>query len=645
MISSGAQSTTAKIVVVFSMLFIVTGVVMLGFGEWTGAFSIYDDWGGLTTLSISKAEFTSNKMPFYQGDVWVLHVTPYGMAQNFEGRTVSETITPSEMTDAGASKEPTDNLKIDLVSSLQECQYPILKDAEQPVGYENIRTDNHIYTITSKRWAVEQGCDESEIISHCGANAYAGGAIKTSGWFTKDDCWCVVFNKVTTAVDTNIPITPKMHTVTQFAVTVDGVTEFATFDSLREFGIPESGPLPERGEGDAVAYVVWQGYTPKSSCVYADSEDSDSLIHDISNYVAVQRYEDNQWHLIDKSNYLNYKTEKSSTMMNVLDESGRALEEWEYDALEDNIYDYARMTTLSLSQKDNVFDGITKVFGQTHDAVITQNLKENVALPNYVLYVKADYLKVHQPTDVKPRIETGYPKFVGHQTDTDVGKVYVKAKNIGTERGELTFSVDCEYPFYSVTYPQYKVVAPGDTSIVSFSISNKGSVIERVEDYCTVRVANKFGFEVNKKILVAVDPNQICTPNKKECGWGANLNEIVTCNTQGTGYLSETTDCAPMICKYKDEGQTPYCTVKDDDDEDDKEMCNTAEDCDDDNWLTVDKCDKSFVGDIFGGKGVCTHLDLTPIIIVVGLVFGTVALVLFALLAFAIVSWVKSKKK
>ena len=124
MISSGAQSTTAKIVVVFSMLFIVTGVVMLGFGEWTGAFSIYDEstWAGMTTLSISKAEFTSNKMPFYQGDVWVLHVTPQGMAQNFEGRTVSETITPSEMTDAGASAEPTDNLKIDLVSSLQECQ-------------------------------------------------------------------------------------------------------------------------------------------------------------------------------------------------------------------------------------------------------------------------------------------------------------------------------------------------------------------------------------------------------------------------------------------------------------------------------------------------------------------------------------------
>lgn len=68
------------------------------------------------------------------------------------------------------------------------------------------------------------------------------------------------------------------------------------------------------------------------------------------------------------------------------------------------------------------------------------------------------------------------------------------------------------------------------------------------------------------------------------------------------------------------------------------DTCDSANDCDDDNWVTVDKCDKSFVGSIFGGKGLCTHLDMTPIIIVLSLIFVTIIVIVLIMILILIFS-------
>ncbi len=72
-----------------------------------------------------------------------------------------------------------------------------------------------------------------------------------------------------------------------------------------------------------------------------------------------------------------------------------------------------------------------------------------------------------------------------------------------------------------------------------------------------------FSMEDNRKVLITAKPNQICTPGEGECGWGANLNKIVICNAQGTGYITST-DCTHMnmVCMWKNEGTVPYCRMQ-----------------------------------------------------------------------------------
>ena len=48
------------------------------------------------------------------------------------------------------------------------------------------------------------------------------------------------------------------------------------------------------------------------------------------------------------------------------------------------------------------------------------------------------------------------------------------------------------------------------------------------------------------------------------------------------------------------------------------DTCDSVNDCQDDKWWTIDKCDKSIVSDLIGGKGICSHFNISGILAVLG---------------------------
>lgn len=665
------QGTGAKIAVVMAMLFLILTVGVMAFGEWTGMFSMFPVMGaiggGATTLSLDKAQFTDSSSIF-SGNVWILHITPGGQSQDFVGRTVTETITPDEMNNAGAGVSPESNLRIGLNVLSQHCVYPIQEDDENPPGYDDPRYDNHVYFNKQDRWNTIGLCAPGEIDDKCGNKPYCtGGSVCWRTWLgTQDcDCWAFWLEPLTVAVDVNIAAIPKIRTITQFSIEKDGILKTRVFDTDRENGRADEGFLPE-GTND-LAYVTWTGYNTIGSCTYADAEHGS--IYDIGSYYAFKRGDSGQWHLSEKSKYNNYKNIKSSILTSFNTRYGLKVSESVYDDIEDEMDTIAQATSLAVANKGYLFGGVQSDDKGTYDAMIIQPLKSLAYLPNYVLYIKADWLKIDAHTNVEPRITN--VEFVKQGDETQVGKVIVTGKNDGNDNGELVFSIDCEYPFEKLTDVQRRYVIAGKEETVTFSIGLSTGITKEICRYCTVEVANKWDIREPELVEVCTSPNEWCTPTQKYCGLGSDSNSIVTCNSYGTGYLdSPKTDCGTGTCTYRNGGTEPYCrepvTCLVDSDCDDGnpntrdrcidtflgkkcentpvDTCMSDDDCNDDTVWTVDSCKRTFIQKQLGQPGFCNRFDILPIVAILLTLIALVAMGLFIALILGIAVMLKRKQ-
>jgi len=653
------QGTGAKLVVVACMLFIFLGVSIMAFGEWTGWFSMFPAMGaiggGATTLSLTKTQFTdSSSIPVFSGDdVWILHITPSGQGQDFVGKTVTKTITPDEMSNKGANEQPESNLKISLNSVVQNCVYSIQEDNENPPGYDDVRYDNHVYVGYEDRWSTMGKCSPSEIDDKCGNKPFCtGGSVCWMSWLGEDcDCWAYWLEPYTVAIDANIASIPKIRTITEFGIEKDGIYKDRIFDTDRENGKSDEGFLPE-GTND-LAYVTWTGYNAIGSCTYADAEHGS--IYDIGSYYGFKNKFDNKWHIGEKSKYQNYKNVKASILTSLKDKYGTSVGEQVYDDMQEDMLTLGKAGLLATSNKDNVFGGVQADSKGKYDAMIIQPLKSLSFLPNYVLYIKADWLKIDTNTDVEPVITD--VKFNLQGDETKVGTIAVTAKNSGTDNGELTYSVECNYPFERLTDIQRRYVNTQSEKTATFSIGLSTGITKKICRTCTVEVVNKWDVKDTEQIEVCTSPNEWCIPGQKYCGLGSDSNAIVTCNSDGTNYLdSPKVNCGTSTCTYKDGGVVPYCRepamcIKDSDCDDNNpntrdkcidaffggkkcenipiNVCTADSDCADDLWYTIDTCDKSRIGDLIGGKGVCKNFDVLPILVILILFIVLIAMSLF----------------
>jgi len=497
------EERTAVILLLFGLLFIGYGLSQLGVLKQTL-------FQGFTTLSISKAKFTS-KDPFFNGKAWVVTIAPGGMAQHLYG-----TFTPEEIYEK-SGKRPLKKFTLDITYHKQVAEYPIRIDY----------TSEPLYSLSYHEWTCFWTPSGSDAQAHCGYDWKYAGKYSGAPWDPVSHiCFCIAEHKE--ASHMGYLDNPDVHWKVTFKLCIEGEgCVEKTFDSKNEI----SGKI-----GD-IAYVTW------------DFSGIRRALPSKEPYKAI--YRKGNWYLISTAKYNQYLSAytsykgfiKAHLISGSMDSSRR-------DTLYENIITVNEMVKNVLNTPVTFGDIINK--GSVYSAYVEYPLKDIAQVPVFTLYIKADELGIYQPV---PNVRiVDWSRSVQFKTG-ETGYAWVQIRNDGDERGTVDVWIAGCDPITMKGPTVTRIINPNSETIVYIPVISSAKT--KFTKTCTIYVKERVTERLlTAKVSVTVSPQQICTPGVKRCSpLEPGLIEI--CNSEGTGWIEYRRCPSGYTCTY--ESGQPVC--------------------------------------------------------------------------------------
>jgi len=382
---------------------------------------------------------------------------------------------------------------------------------------------------------------------------------------------------------------------TTFDINIGGLTESVVLTPTKTSAMSSDGRVN----------VAWTGNTVSGmNCPDPDRND-----------IGIVRYQ-NAWRTTDLSN-LEYYSMTHKTQLDTCFNNARNEQDATICIMNANL-----AARSALAEKKFTFASVDaqttahpEAYGITGDGAVILSLNKLLQFPQYTLIVDADTLNIVKPV--------GMPKIVSAKGSTlmtgQTGHISTTIKNVGTGTGSFAVSVACDSPFSYTGSAYYLTLEPQE--IDSRLLPIKGECNSDISKTCTVTVydRNNPSKRDTRTVSMGCSPIVICSTGEIRC-----LGEIEQKCIAGTHWENTGTDNCRDI-------PSPPAT------------CQVDADCDDGNFLTLDKCEGIKIAGIDTGVDKkCTHKDMTWGLLAIA---GFVVFLLFAVVMVIAVSAGKSPAK
>jgi len=507
--------------------------------------------GNYGVISLSQARFESSSKWFGSEPVWILTVV-----QGIDGQHVTGVITNDEITSM-SGKEANRDFTITLDHGNQKCEWRIQPDY----------TKRKVMKLNRHEWFCYFPPTEEDARQHCsGENIlYA----KYDGIFAT--CFCI---EEVTSHEVGKFDSPEIHTTTTITV--------SNGEDPPDTGKINTETSPSAFIGDNVhAEFMYYGGTP----------DSCPSVMDYLPFYGT----DGSWHVGSRSYYEQYWNWRDALQAKI----GEKVTKQEID----NMYNTINyLAGLFLTPLDNEI-------GYIKSGKVIKTLDGFFERPVYRMYVKADYLIIHQPVGIPKIVDIDAPDFGTY------GQVTVSVKNDGDSEWFTTW-IEC--PTFKGDSKELSVESG---KIVDFVLGISANVDKPTTETCTAYVK---GFENSdsKQFTITANPSQVCTPNMWKCGSDGN---VYRCNQYGSKLeLIEECDPDTEICDYRATGEA-YCKKKQSDCAQDGERPTPTRPCCEGLKVVNGVCSSSTEPDWL--KWIKENLEIIMII------FLVIVLIIFIILA------------
>lgn len=484
------------------IIYLIIGAVALGAVSGGTLFAALP--GGFTTLSLSQVDFRSSNQ-FFNQPLWVLSVVQGGLGQNAVG-----TFAASEIEDGGNQAD--NNLRIDVNYQKQACEYTIKKDVSQP----------DVFTFQPVYWSsFTTAVTESEARQHC-PDLFQSSYGSLNQIIHPFGFWCINAVPLTGGIDTNLG---EASIVTESTVTL------TSGDKVETVNIDTKGD--SQGFFDqGNAYYIWNGNLYKDKCPGSVDD----------NYAFYRR----GWLIGDEGAYSTYKILSLSALQSLSANCAPGSSQCTQAVLNSLFTNSNNQAAIAVSPTT-----VGDISEQSLNGAILEVLVESpVSSPVYTFFVKADWIGIEQPE----------PDVIITSINADPIKTYgtvnVGLKNLG-ETGNVDVWVTCTD---SVFEPDGNVrtiqLSSGSATNILIPVSFNSDVKKTTS--CNAYAKTVKGEKIQLFFLTG-EPESVCNPGHKTCD--PVNNEIIVCNSAGSGYDTYKSCGDNQICDFKN--AEPYCRDKD----------------------------------------------------------------------------------
>ena len=461
---------------------------------------------GFTVLSLSKVNLYSSS-EFWSGPTWVLTVTTGGYGQYAIGGYAS--FDPEDLKLSNGTM-PEHDLKIEVVSERQACEYPISYDP----------SEIKVWKLDMKAYSWDQTFlkSDDEIRQMCYSDTGTEAVLKIfhDGW----DTYCVYKSKLL-GIPGHLPASANVLTEVDVKVTSQGVSYEGTISNKEEQDLIL---------GDNVAVRMLGGLKTYDNC--PDTED----------YMAMYNSETGNWKLTDESEYDKYV----NAFMDL-----EATPETDIDQIKllfGKVNYYADTATKTKSMFIIDADGNEKpayesLSGRLENGLVYVSMDKRILIPELVFFVKASWLGIVTPV-AKPQL---IPPCEAIIEAGKKGTLLINLQNIGDEEGNIDVWVSCPPPFSVVTGTQTITLEKGETGFVRFELTGVSNEPEFGE--CTV-YAKAIGGKDEMKCSVTLKPIMVCMPHHRRC----EGDILYICNEYGSFEQSINCKAEGKICGLNEYG-------------------------------------------------------------------------------------------
>jgi len=476
-------------------------IVLLGAGLYFGIKQLAVT--GFTTISLSKATFTSTLPGLACKTGWILTVTEDGLGQTAYGRISAEDIGKQSGT------RPQYDLVIEKTNSEYYWKYPILLDTTKSpiIDYQLVE-----WTCA---WASKDDANKN-----CGAGQWIAYG-KYSYSFT---CFCVkqVFKAHPGKLEN-----PYLYFTSYWKVSAKDKTYTGTLSSDSQ----------QAKLGDYV-FMIWNGNLVKGS---APSQ---------AGYMPI--YYNGNWRIGSESKYNEYISYVTDLKGYLVDRNcwlAMGGCEVNRDILTGKIKNVNDAVN-SLLTTTYYFGDIINV-GSIDNAYVKMSITQGSPPQNpvYTLYVCADLLEIYQPKPIPHIVQA-----TGTQIKTgSIGYITVVVKNSG-DKGNIEYGAICNPPVTTLEPSKFEAFDAGETKTLYIKVTGSSSQV--TTSTCTVFV-RALDVEDRTNVQVTVDPLQVCKPGQRICDTG---NVIKECNSAGSGWYIVQQCGINQYCAY--ENGMPVCKAE-----------------------------------------------------------------------------------